>query len=268
MHWLVSSLDGYGEVLVFAIILLEQAGLPLPSALALLAGGALAGQGVLNGPAVVALALLATLSANYAWCRAGWRYGHRVLGLLCHLSLDPDECVRVTETLFGKLGVASLVIAKFVPGLATVAPPLAGVLRVPQRRFLLLNGAGAVLWVGVTVSLGYLFSNHFEQVAQQMANWGLTAGAALLALIVGWVGFKALQRWLMIRRLRLARITAEELARLLQMGEPPLVLDLRHPLQRERLPQAIPGALRMAPAELRSRHGEIPRDRDVVLYCS
>ncbi len=268
MTWLVNYLDRYGELLVFAIVLLEQAGLPLPSALVLLAAGALVGQGLLSGPAVLGLAMLASVGANYAWYRAGWSQGHRVLGLLCRISLDPDQCVRLTETMFGRLGSATLLIAKFVPGLATLAPPLAGVLRVPQARFLVLESLGSGIFLGVTVGLGYLFSDRIDWIAQQLAAWGLTAGVILVAVLLGWIAFKLLRRAWMIRRLRGARITAQELSRLLQAREPVLILDLRHPMQQERLPHAIPGALRIAPTELWRRHGEIPRDRDVVLYCS
>src|ERR1043165_9525282 len=255
----------HGYALLFGWVLLEQMGLPIPAVPLLIAAGALAGGGKMNLTFAVALAFIAVILADLFWYSLGRYRGGRILKLLCRISLEPDSCVRRTENLFVRHGVHSLLVAKFVPGLNTAAPSLAGIFRMPVRRFMIFDSLGALLWVVSVTSLGLIFSDQLEQIALRWSGWLVAVLAGSLAAYVLW---KFIQRRRFIRRLRIARITPKELMDKLTAGENISIVDLRQPLDIEAFPQMIPGALRIAMEEIEQRHEEIPRDRDVVLYCS
>jgi membrane protein DedA with SNARE-associated domain len=258
----------YGYLVLFGLVFAEQVGLPIPAEPAMLAAGALAATGHINLVLLLTLATIASLVADLIWYYLGRHRGSRILALLCKLSLEPDSCVRRTENLFVRHGTRSLLIAKFIPGLSTVAPPLAGIFGVGVVRFVLYAGAGAVLWAGAWSGVGYLASDALEPIAHHAGRLGSSLVAAAAVALVGYAALKFVQRQLALRRLRVARIGPEELKRKLDAGEPLVVVDLRAVLDAEADPHAIPGALRMTPDELEERHREIPRDRDVVLYCT
>ena len=255
----------HGYAVLFGWVLLEQMGLPIPAAPLLIAAGALARAGKMNLTFALALALIAVILADLFWYSLGRYRGGRILKLLCRISLEPDSCVRRTENLFVRHGVHSLLVAKFVPGLNTAAPSLAGIFRMPVRRFMIFDFLGALLWVGSVTSLGLIFSDQLEQIALRWSGWLVAVLAGSLAAYVLW---KFIQRRRFIRRLRIARITPKELMDKLTAGETISIVDLRQPMDIEAFPQMIPGALRIAMEEIEERHAEIPRDRDVVLYCS
>src|ERR1700680_4207256 len=138
----------HGYMLVFAWVFVEQAGLPVPSAPLLLAAGALAGTHRMNLATAIAFAVLGAVASDSMWYELGRLKGVRVLQLLCRISLEPDSCVRRTQVRFGKSGPRVLLIAKFIPGLNAMAPPLAGIIRMGWRRFVLFDAIGALLWAG------------------------------------------------------------------------------------------------------------------------
>ncbi|HEY6368120.1 MAG TPA: VTT domain-containing protein [Candidatus Binatia bacterium] len=255
----------HGYALLFGWVLLEQMGLPIPAAPLLIAAGALARAGKMNLTFAVALAFIAVILADLFWYSLGRYRGGRILKLLCRISLEPDSCVRRTENLFVRHGVHSLLVAKFIPGLNTAAPSLAGVFRMPVGRFMIFDSLGGFLWVVTVTSLGLIFSDQLEQIALRWGGWLVAVLAGSLAAYVLW---KFIQRRRFLRRLRIARITPKELMDKLTAGENISIVDLRQPMDIEAFPQTIPGALRIAMEEIEERHGEIPRDRDVVLYCS
>jgi len=255
----------HGYAVLFGWVLLEQMGLPIPAAPLLIAAGALARAGKMNLTFALALALIAVILADLFWYSLGRYRGGRILKLLCRISLEPDSCVRRTENLFVRHGVHSLLVAKFVPGLNTAAPSLAGIFRMPVRRFMIFDFLGALLWVVSVTSLGLIFSDQLEQIALRWSGWLVAVLAGSSAAYVLW---KFIQRRRFIRRLRIARITPKELMDKLRAGETISIVDLRQPMDIEAFPQMIPGALRIAMEEIEERHAEIPRDRDVVLYCS
>lgn len=255
----------HGYALLFGWVLLEQMGLPIPAAPLLVAAGALARAGKMNLMFAVALALIAVILADLFWYFLGRYRGGRILKLLCRISLEPDSCVRRTENLFVRHGVRSLLVAKFIPGLNTAAPSLAGVFRMPLGRFLIFDSLGGFLWVVTVTSLGLIFSDQLERIALRWGGWLVAALAGSLTAYVLW---KFIQRRRFLRRLRIARITPKELMDKLTARENISIVDLRQPMDIEAFPQMIPGALRIAMEEIEERHGEIPRDRDVVLYCS
>jgi membrane protein DedA with SNARE-associated domain/rhodanese-related sulfurtransferase len=258
----------YSSLVLFAAVFAEQVGLPVPAIPVLLAAGALAGAGQMNLGMAVGLGVAACLVGDFIWYYLGRYRGRHVLNLLCRISLEPDSCIRRTETFFGRHGMWSLVSAKFIPGLSTVTPALAGLFGVSVERFLLYNGLGAFLWIVAFIALGYLFSDQLEQIAAQAAHFG----GSLVALIVGalalYIVYKYVHRQLLLRKLRIARITADQLKQMMDNGHEMMIVDLRQPLDLQVDPYTIPGALRMAVEELEHRHHEIPRDRDVILYCA
>jgi membrane protein DedA with SNARE-associated domain len=249
-------------------VLVEQMGLPIPAIPLLLAAGALAGSGKIALTFAVTVALIAVILADLFWYSLGRFRGGRVLKLLCRISLEPDSCVRRTENLFVRYGARSLLVAKFVPGLNTAAPSLAGIFRMPVRRFMLFDSLGGFLWVATFAGLGFIFSDQLEQIAAHSLRWGGWLVIVLAGSLAAYILWKYIQRRRFLYRLRIARISPKELMDKLTAGEGVFIVDLRQPIDVEAFPQMIPGALRIAMEEIDHRHGEIPRDRDVVLYCS
>ena len=258
----------HGYVIVFVVVLGEQLGLPLLGAPVLLAAGALSATGRFLPHAALGLAVGACLVGDLVWYQLGRRRGASVLTFLCRISLEPDSCVRRTEDIFARHGARVLLVAKFVPGLNAVAPPLSGVVRMPLARFLRFDASGAFLWAGAYVGLGYLFSTQLEVVAKGLAQLGRCAGAVVGLALAGYVGGKYVQRRRFLRQLRTARITPEELMERMTAGETVLVVDLRSDVHAGAEGSRLPGALHFHPDELERRHQDIPRDREVVLYCS
>ena len=258
----------HGYALLFGWVLVEQMGLPIPAIPLLIAAGALAGAGKMNLTFAVALAFIAVILADLFWYTLGRYRGGRILKLLCRISLEPDSCVRRTENLFIRHGAHSLLVAKFVPGLNTAAPSLAGIFRMPVRRFMIFDSLGGFFWIATFSGLGFTFSDQLEQIAAPALRWGGWLVAVLAGSLAAYVLSKFIQRRRFLRRLRIARITPKEVMDKLTAGENISIVDLRQPIDIEAFPQMIPGALRIAMEEIEHRHGEIPRDRDVVLYCS
>ena len=254
--------------ILFGIVLAEQLGVPLPSVPVLLAAGALAGLGKIGAAPALSLAILATAIADLVWFEAGRRRGNKVLKFVCRVSLEPDSCVRRTEDVFSRYGPRSLLFVKFVPGLGLMAVTLAGAFGLKRRQFLLYDVPGAAIWAGAYLAVGYVFSAQLERAIQAVSQLGLTVFGLVLALVALWLLWKYFQRRRFIRDLQMDRISPEDLRRRLDAGEPIAIVDLRHSLDFEADPRTLPGALRFDTSDLERRHGEIPRDRDVVLYCT
>ncbi len=253
---------------LFGVVLAEQLGLPVPAVPFLLAAGALAGMGRLElAPALLAVWLASVLSDTF-WFELGRRRGGKVLRLLCRLSLEPDSCVRRTEEAFVRRGPNTLLVAKFVPGLNTVAPPLAGVIGMRRARFLVLAGAGTLLWAGTWMLVGWIFRRQLDRLAQAASELGGRLGLVLALAFGGWLLFKWDQRRRFLRRLWVARIEPAELKRLMDAGEEVVVVDLRGRLDFKADPVVIPGAVRLDPEDVEAGRGQMPRDREIVLYCT
>jgi membrane protein DedA with SNARE-associated domain len=268
MNEVIQFLLRHGYTVLFIWVLAEQIGAPVPAAPLLLAAGALAGAGSLHFIAAFILAVVACLISDLIWYLIGRYKGGSVLSLLCKISLSPDSCVRRTEDIFYRHGARSLLLAKFIPGLNTVAPPLAGVFRMKLFRFLFYDGSGACLWAGSFLGLGYLLSGQIEQVAAYAMRLGTSLAGLVLVGLAGYILWKYVHRRRFLNRLRIARITPEELKYKLDAGEQILVLDVRHPLEFAAEPQTIPGAAYFPLEELDKAHSKIPRDRDIILYCN
>ena len=258
----------HGGLVLFAVVLAEQVGLPIPAVPVLLAAGALAGAGKMNLALAVVWGLTACFIGDLIWYYLGRYRGRQVLSLLCRISLEPDSCVRRTEDLFVRQGMRSLIIAKFIPGLGTITPALAGLFKVRIAQFLLYDGIGALLWTVAFIAPGYLFSNQLEKLAEHAARFGSLLIVLVVAALILYIAYKYVHRVRLLRELRIARITVDELKQMMDAGCEVMIVDLRKPIDLTADPYTIPGALQMAVEELENRHHEIPRDRDVILYCA
>lgn len=268
MRTLFDFLLHYGYWVLFANVLIEQIGLPVPAAPVLLAMGALSGLGPFSFSRSLSLAILAALCSDLIWYRLGALRGGRILSLVCRLSLEPDSCVSNTKNTFAKWGAYSFLFAKFVPGLNAVAAPMAGLTRMPLLKFLCADLLGAAAWTGAYLGAGYLFRNQLEEAAESASRLGATLLVLILCLLGGYIGWKYYQRVRFIRDLRVARVTPDELKCMLDAGEDVTILDLRNALEFEREALKIPSAIRMSLQDVEARHEEIPRERDIILYCS
>lgn len=258
----------HGYLVVFAWVLVEQGGLPVPSAPILLAAGALAGTQRMNLGAVMVCAVAGAVFADSMWYEVGHRKGVRVLQLLCRISLEPDSCVRRTQVSFSRSGPRVLLGAKFVPGLNAMAPPLAGIIRMGWRKFLLFDGLGATAWVATFTLTGYVFSGQLERVAARAAFLGEWLLVIVLAAFAGYILWKFYNRRKFLKKLKIARISPEELKEKMDNGEDVLIVDLRHSIEFDANPETIPGALHVDAAELEEAVDVIPRDREIVLFCA
>jgi membrane protein DedA with SNARE-associated domain/rhodanese-related sulfurtransferase len=261
-------LSEHGASILFWVVFVEQIGLPIPALPLLIAAGALVGAGQMNVATALLVPVLASLPPDLAWYYLGRSKGGKVLGFLCRLSLEPDSCVRNTENLFHQHGPRALLAAKFIPGFSTVAPPLAGIIGMGAATFVLYDTVGALIWTGVGTGIGALFSNQLEQLIRVLDDTGGLVMSVLGAGLVGFIAYKFYHRQKFLRNLRMAKISVDELKQRMDAGDPITVLDVRHPLSIELDPDTIPGALNFLLEEIEDRHHEIPRDREIVLYCS
>jgi membrane protein DedA with SNARE-associated domain/rhodanese-related sulfurtransferase len=258
----------HGLPLVFAAVFVEQMGLPLPALPWLLAAGALSATGEFNLPLGLAATVFACLIADGIWFYLGRHRGNQVLSLLCRISLEPDTCVRRTQDVFSKYGLRGVLLSKFLPGLSTVAPPLAGMSGISVGRFLFVDGVGSLLYAGCLLGFGFVFSHQIDQIGAAIARIGGSALSLVVGLVVLYVAYKYFQRRRLLRQLRTARITVDELHHKLDAGEAPLIIDLRSSAAVEQDPVLIQGAIHLSMDDIEKRAHEFPHDRDIVVYCS
>jgi membrane protein DedA with SNARE-associated domain len=268
MHATLEFLMRHGYILLLGWVFAEQVGLPVPTMPLLLAAGALAGTGHMSFFASLSITVFAAVSADFMWYELGRKKGIRVLQLLCKISLEPDSCVRRTEGAFAKQGARSLLFAKFLPGLGTVAPPLAGIFHMRLGRFLLFDAMGALLWATTFLGAGYIFSGEIERVAEHAAALGGWLIVVLVAALASYIGWKFIARQRFLRELRISRLTVAELKKKIDAGEDLVIVDLRHSIDFEAAPETIPGAIRMDAKDLEAQSDRLPPDREVILYCT
>jgi membrane protein DedA with SNARE-associated domain len=258
----------HGNSVIFFWVLAEQAGIPLPSLPLLLAAGALSAEGKVSFQLLLFLTVAGAVISDMMWYQLGRAKGGRILSLLCRISLEPDSCVKNTENLFMKRGATSLLVSKFIPGLNTVAQPMAGIVRLSLPKFILFDWAGTLLWAGSILTVGRIFHHQVEDVLSFIRRSGVSL--LLLAIVAAgaWIGFKYIQRWRFLRRLRISRISPGALKQEIEQGDEPVIVDLRNDFALDEDSVQVPGALRLTPEDLEVRHAEIPRGRDIILYCT
>jgi len=268
MNEALEFLIKHGAVVMLVALFIEQIGLPFPATPVLLVAGALAGTGKLHWVSALGAAIVGSLVADLIWFYVGAFAGKRAVKVLCRISMEPDSCVRRTENLFTRYGMPGLVGAKFIPGLSTLLPPLAGSSGVNISRFLFFDGLSALLYCGGFMLVGFLFSNQVAQIITALASLGSSALALAISLLSTYIAYKYFQRRRLLREVHAARITVEELHQQQEAGGNPLVLDVRPASELQDDPYVIPGALHMNIEDVERRQHEIPRNREIVLYCS
>ena len=266
MDSIATQLAQYGVPLVGLNVLLQQLGLPIPAVPTMMLAGALAVAGRIDFVAAFALSVVASLVADLLWFWAGRRYGYAVLRFLCRISLSPDTCVRETEGIFERWGFFSVVVSKFVPGFATVAPPIAGALKMRVLPFVAASTASAALWVGAAMIAGAIFARQIEVALAWMQGHAALAALALAAVAGAYIALKAFQRWRMSRFLTTALISVDELRERLAADPRPMIIDVGSSLAHQARPH-IPGAM-LLDLDAIARADHFPDDRDIVLYCA
>ena len=265
MNESLQFLTQHGTLVLFVVVLAEQIGFPVPALLFLITTGALVGAGHMSLGVAVGAAVFAALLGDQLWYELGRRQGRRVLNWLCRISFEPSSCVSRTEEFFTRYGARSLIVAKFIPGLSTIAPPLAGIVGLRLPRYLLYNGVGTILWVCSGIGFGYAFSDQLEQVVSVATYLGPTMTVILLGSIAVYVIAKVVHRHRMERLV--PRLTVQEMTEKIAAGEAPVIVDLRSQGARLDVP-GIPGSLTLSAEEMIEGYRDLPRDRDVILYCS
>jgi membrane protein DedA with SNARE-associated domain/rhodanese-related sulfurtransferase len=263
---LLELVERYGLSLAFAAVLVEQIGLPLPAYPILIVAGALSVRGDYAPWQVVAVGVAAALLADLAWYAAGRRVGRRILRLMCRISLSPDSCVRQTETIYERWGAPSLALAKFIPGFAAVATAMAGVVGTPMLAFVFFDTIGAALWAGVAVGLGRFFHDAIRDVLDAFEQAGRIGLLALVAAFALFVLVKVFQRQRLLRQLRLARVSVDELRDMLRLGQRPLLVDVRSAAGRRA--SAIPGSIWLDMHALDEGILALPHGDEVIVYCA
>ena len=257
---------GYG--LMFVAVLIEQLGAPVPAVPVLLAMGGLAGLGYYSLPTALLVAIVATLAADLLWFELGRRRGDSILALLCRLSLEPDTCVSGTTRTFDRWGPATLLVAKFIPGISTVAPPLAGSAGISRLRFVIFDTGGALLWAGSALGAGYLLRREVAIATDWLSRFGLGMLTVLGAPLAGWILYKLWQRERAMRLFRIGRIQPEELKQRLDDGEDTWIIDLRSRSSVQRSGGRLPGAAVLHESEVHEHLRDLPAGAHLVFYCS
>ena len=266
MNYLFTLIEHYGLAAVFLNVFVEQAGAPLPAYPTLVITGALAARGNYSTVTLLATAVVAALLADLGWYLAGKRYGSKVMSTLCRISLSPDSCVRQTESVYLKWGARSLLVAKFIPGFASIGSALAGALGTRLIAFLVFDSLGAALWAGSAIWLGSLFSSTVDDLLQALDSLG-RQGLLLIGLALAvFIAHKWWQRSQFMKSLRMARISVDELHALRAAGTAPVIVDVR-PMHAQ-AGGRIPGAMAITIDDIADFALDLPADGDVIIYCA
>jgi len=263
----------YAYLILFLWVLVEQLGIPVPSIPVLLTAGTLSATHRIHHSYALLVVLLACVLADTLWYALGRRYGKSVLQLLCRLSFEASTCVSKTEGYFSRRGPATLMISKFVPGLSTVAAPIAGQTGMPYPRFFVWDLAGSILWAETFLLAGRFFGDVAKRSAPFFHLLSRFAFAIFILMVLGFFAYRLFKQRKFLQQVRSLRLEPAELKAMMEDAEaqgntPPFIVDLRHPLDYLPDPRVLPGALRIGPNEIRQHSEIIPRDRDVILYCT
>jgi membrane protein DedA with SNARE-associated domain/rhodanese-related sulfurtransferase len=267
MNYLIMMIQQYGVGFVFLNVLALQAGVPVPAYPALMVAGAYAAMGGRPLWQLVAVGIAAALVADTGWYLAGRKFGVRILGTLCKVSLSPDSCVRQTETIFQRFGPGSMLFAKFVPGFASVATAMAGAIRLRYVVFVLFDAIGAGLWVGVGVSLGYIFRNAISDVMATLSALGHYGLMLVIAGFAVWIAVKWWRRRMFVKQLRMDRVSVDELRTLMDESKVNAIVDVRSPLVQASTGR-IPGARTIDMQKIAESFKGVPVDGEVIVYCA
>ena len=263
----------HAYAILFCWVLVEQLGVPVPSIPLLLTAGTLSATHRLSATEALMMVAFACIIADSTWYLLGRRFGNRVLGLLCRFSMEASTCVARTESYFSRRGPLTLLFAKFVPGLSTVAAPIAGQTRMAYPRFLAYDFGGTLIWSVSFVLAGRFFGDIAKRSQSFFGLLSHFAAAVFVLMVLGLFLWRVIKNRRFLASVRSLRLEPEELKAMLDAATEagctaPYIVDLRHPLDYLPDPRVLPGAVRIGPADLARHAAQIPRDRDVILYCT
>ena len=273
MHSLLGLLEHHTYAVLFGWVLIEQGGLPIPSVPVMLAAGTMSAAHKLHVAYAIPVIMLACLIADSVWYFLGRRFGTKVLNVLCKFSLEAATCVDRTQGTVTKRGAVTLLFAKFVPGLSTVAAPIAGQAKIPYPKFAAYDMLGTVLWAGAWLFAGRFFGDVAERSNRFFAVLGHFGFVLVILMVAALLIYRLVKRRQFLTELRGLRLEPAQLMAMIsdakrEGNELPFIVDLRHPLDVLTDPLVLPGALRIGPDELKKRRELIPMDRDIILYCT
>jgi len=258
----------YAYWIIFLWVLVEQLGVPIPSIPLLLTAGTLTATHKLSLPLVLISVVLGSLVSDSVWYLMGKKYGGGVVKVLCRLSLESSTCIRRTENYFTKHGAGALVLAKFIPGLGSVAAPIAGQTGMKYRFFAIFDTAGILLWAFTFTLTGRFFGDVLKKNPNALQWVEHSAFTLFVLLLLGFFIHRCLRQRAFLREIRMARLEPQDLKNMLDHDQPVYIVDLRHPLDYLPDPRTLPGAVLLSPDTLVQQTDVIPRDRDVVLFCT
>jgi len=273
MHSVMSLLVHHAYALLFGWVLIEQGGLPIPSVPLMLAVGTMSAAHKVHVAFALPLVMLACLLSDSAWYFLGRAYGSKVLNLLCRFSMEAATCVTKTQGTVGKRGEVTLLFAKFVPGLSTMAAPIVGQAEIPYPKFVIYDMAGTLIWASAWMFAGRFFGDLARRSSEFFSELSHFAVLLVVLMVLGWQVYRLAKRHQFVTELRGLRLEPAQLLAMMDDAkregkDPPFIVDLRHPLDILPDPRTLPGALRIGPDDLKQRRGLIPLDRDIVLYCT
>ena len=269
MHDILNLITRHGYAVVALAVFLEAVGVPVPAALALFAAGVAGATHKLSLSVALPAAIVAMMLGDIPLFLLGRRTGWRLLGYLCRISANPESCILRSAESFYKRGRLTLVFAKFVPGISTMAAPLAGSMKMKPGQFLRFDLLGVSLYVLSYGAAGFVFSGFAEAIARQFRLVGLGAEYALLAAAIGYVGYYAWRYWKQRAYSVVPRVPVEEVARQLATNPASLLLvDVRSHGYYDPGTARIQGSIRLEPNKLKETLHELPTDKDIYLYCT
>jgi membrane protein DedA with SNARE-associated domain len=265
MRFLVDLIRSHGSLVVFGGALLENLGIPIPAIALLVLAGCLVIEGPVSFPLTLIAAVLGTLCGDLLWFLIGRWKGRSALHYFCRFSLNPDNCVGKTERLFRSRTGLTILTAKLLPGLNTIVPPLAGILRLPLWRFLLLDSGGSALWATLGLGMGLAFGASILPKLQSI-QFGLLS--VLVTLVAAYVIWRLFYGRYLVRHYSVPKIDSAELYEKLSSGSELMVVDLRNEDAFLRSSVSVPGSLRIPPADFDRHTHLLPKEKEIVLYCT
>ncbi len=270
MNNLLAAISHHGYLLVFLIVFAEAAGLPAPAALGLIAAGAASGAHVLSAPVAFGTAIIAMLLGDVLLFLLGRYTGWALLSFICRLSLNPETCILRSAESFYKRGRLTLLFAKFIPGVNTMAPPLAGSMKMKTAQFLQLDFVGACLYILAYGGLGFLFRDFVAKITQGLQSAGHAMAEVILIALLVYLVYRIVQ----YRRARVLgvvpRIEVQELAHIMASVEKKdiILADVRSHGYYDSGAARIAGSIRLEPNQLAEELKTLPKDKDIYLYCT
>jgi membrane protein DedA with SNARE-associated domain/rhodanese-related sulfurtransferase len=267
MDSLLTALSHHGYSLLFAIVFVEAVGFPVPAAIAMLIAGAACARGALSPALAVTGAIAAMMLGDTLMFVLGRYTGWWLLGILCRISLNPESCILRSADSFYRRGRMLLVIAKFLPGINTMAPPLAGSMNMRAAQFLRLDLAGTALYIGTCMGLGFVFSGALEAITRGYHTFGRAVNGLVVLALVGYVGW---QLWLWTRARpweTVPFVHPSEVAPLIASGDA-VIYDVRSHGYYERDATRIQGSTRLDPHAIQQRAPDVPAGKQIFLYCT